>query len=183
MPRDHDKCEKHLTLEEACALLSGGTQFTSKAMPRLGIPSICFSDGPLGVRKQAGAADHLGLNPSLPATCYPAPATLANAWYLGHLTGELTAALEESEALAESGDWAGAQAATEAAFRRWNNHETYLHILLRHSDTDQIYAGFQEALEYLDCREAGEYSAANARLMLRLGLLSEAERLTLKNVL
>lgn len=80
MPRDHDKCEKHLALEEACALLSGGTQFTSKAMPRLGIPSICFSDGPLGVRKQAGAADHLGLNPSLPATCYPAPAALANAW-------------------------------------------------------------------------------------------------------
>ena len=41
-------------------------------------------------------------------------ATLANAWYLGRLTGELTAALEESEALAEAGDWAGAQAATEA---------------------------------------------------------------------
>ena len=78
---------------------------------------------------------------------------------------------------------AGAQAATEAAFQRWNNHEMYLHILLRHSDTDLIYAGFQEALEYLDCREGGEYSAANARLMLRLGLLSEAERLTLKNVL
>ena len=110
-------------------------------------------------------------------------ASLANAWYLGHLTGELTAALEESEALAEAGDWAGAQAATEAAFRRWNNHETYLHILLRHSDTDQIYAGFQEAMEYLDCREGGEYSAANARLLLRLELLSEAERLTLKNVL
>ena len=31
-------------------------------------------------------------------------ATLANAWYLGHLTGERTAALVESEALAESGD-------------------------------------------------------------------------------
>ena len=110
-------------------------------------------------------------------------ATLAIAWYLGHLTGELTAALEESEARAEAGDWAGSQAATEAAFRRWNNHETYLHILLRHSDTDLIYAGFQEAMEYLDCREGGEYSAANARLLLRLELLSEAERLTLKNVL
>lgn len=110
-------------------------------------------------------------------------ATLANAWYLGRLTGELTAALEESEALAEAGDWPGAQAATEAAFRRWNDHEIYLHILLRHADTDLIYAGFQEALEYLDCREAGEYSASNARLILRLGLLSEAERLTLKNVL
>ena len=110
-------------------------------------------------------------------------ATLANAWYLGHLTGELTAALEESEALAEAGDWAGAQAATEAAVRRLNNHEPYLHILLRPSDPAQIDAGVQEAMEYLDCREAGEYSAANARLMLRLGLLSEAERLTLKNVL
>ena len=110
-------------------------------------------------------------------------ATLANAWYLGHLTGELTTALEEAEKLAEGGDWTGAQAATEDAFQRWNSHEIYLHILLRHADTDQIYAGFQEALEYLDCREAGEYSAANARLMLRLGLLSEAERLTLKNVL
>ena len=38
-------------------------------------------------------------------------------------------------------------------------------------------------MEYLDCREGGEYSAANARLLLRLELLSEAERLTLKNVL
>ncbi len=110
-------------------------------------------------------------------------ATLANAWYLGRLTGELTAALERAEAQAEAGDWPGARAATEEAFRRWNGHETYLHIMLRHADTDLIYAGFQEALEYLDCREAGEYSAANARLMLRLGLLSEAERLTLKNVL
>ena len=72
--------KKQLILEEQCALLSGGTQFTSKSIPRLGIPSICFSDGPLGVRKQAGATDHLGLNPSLPATCYPAPAALANAW-------------------------------------------------------------------------------------------------------
>ena len=109
-------------------------------------------------------------------------ATLANAWYLGHLTGELTAALEESEALAEAGDWAGAQAATEAAFRRWNNHETYLHILLRHSDTDQIYAGFQETLALLESREYGEYAAANARLVTQIELLSEAEQLTLKNV-
>lgn len=69
-----------LTLEEKCSLLSGGTQFTTKAVERLGIPSVYFSDGPHGVRKQAGAADHLGLNPSLPATCYPTAATVANSW-------------------------------------------------------------------------------------------------------
>lgn len=79
MPGNYEKCGQ-LKLEEQCKLLSGGTQFTSKSIPRLGISSICFSDGPLGIRKQAETADHLGLNPSLPATCYPAPATLANAW-------------------------------------------------------------------------------------------------------
>lgn len=71
---------EQMTLEEKCALLNGGGQFTTKPIPRLNIPSIYLSDGPSGLRKQAGAADHLGLNPSLPATCYPSAATLANSW-------------------------------------------------------------------------------------------------------
>lgn len=69
-----------MTLEEKCSLLSGGTQFSSKSIERLGIKPIMFSDGPHGVRKQAGDADHLGLNPSVPATCYPVSATVANSW-------------------------------------------------------------------------------------------------------
>ncbi len=70
----------NMTLEEKCSLLSGGTQFDTKDVRRLGIPAMTFSDGPSGLRKQAGAADHLGLNPSLPATCFPSASTLANAW-------------------------------------------------------------------------------------------------------
>jgi len=83
-----------MTLEEKCSLLSGGTQFGTKTVERLGIPSLYFSDGPSGVRKQAGAADHLGLNPSLPATCFPSSATMANSWdetleeELGAMIGE-----------------------------------------------------------------------------------------------
>ena len=69
-----------MTLEEKCSLLSGGTQFTTKAIERLGIPAIRFSDGPSGLRKQEGAADHLGLNSSVPATCWPSAATVANSW-------------------------------------------------------------------------------------------------------
>ena len=57
-----------------------GTQFTTKAVKRLGIPEMYLSDGPPGLRKQAGAADHLGLNASLPATCFPTAATMANSW-------------------------------------------------------------------------------------------------------
>jgi beta-glucosidase len=69
-----------MTLEEKTSLFSGGGQFYTKAVKRLGIPSLYLSDGPNGVRKQAGAADHLGLNASLPATCFPTASAMANSW-------------------------------------------------------------------------------------------------------
>ena len=89
-----------LTLEQKCALLSGGGTFTTRALPKAGIPSITLSDGPNGVRKQAGAADHLGLNPSVPATCFPTAATVACSWdpalgeEIGRAMGEEAAAQE-----------------------------------------------------------------------------------------
>lgn len=69
-----------LNLEQKCALLSGDTVFTTRAYQKAGVPAITLSDGPNGVRKQAGAADHLGLNPSVPATCFPTAATVACSW-------------------------------------------------------------------------------------------------------
>lgn len=89
-----------LTLEQKCALLSGKTTFGTRAMPGKGIPSITLSDGPNGVRKQAGAADHLGLNPSVPATCFPTAVTMAGSWdpalgeQVGAAMGEEAAAQE-----------------------------------------------------------------------------------------
>ena len=89
-----------LTLEQKCALLSGETVFTTRGYKNAGIPSITLSDGPNGVRKQAGAADHLGLNPSVPATCFPTAATVACSWdpalgeEIGRAMGEEAAAQE-----------------------------------------------------------------------------------------
>ena len=86
-----------LNLEQKCALLSGAGTFTTRGCPKAGVPSITLSDGPNGVRKQAGAADHLGLNPSVPATCFPTAATVANSWdpalgeEIGKALGEETA--------------------------------------------------------------------------------------------
>ena len=71
---------EELTLEEKCALLAGETTFGSRSLPKRGIPAILCSDGPHGLRKQAGAADHLGLAASEPATCFPTAATMANSW-------------------------------------------------------------------------------------------------------
>ena len=91
-----------LNLEQKCALLSGAGTFTTRGCPKAGVPSITLSDGPNGVRKQAGAADHLGLNPSVPATCFPTAATVACSWdpalgeQLGRAMGEEAAAQEVS---------------------------------------------------------------------------------------
>ena len=86
----HTDLIKKLDLEQKCALLSGETVFTTRDFSEKGIPAITLSDGPNGVRKQAGAADHLGLNPSVPATCFPTSATVANSWdpALGEAIGE-----------------------------------------------------------------------------------------------
>ena len=89
-----------LNLEQKCALLSGDTVFTTRGYKNVGVPSITLSDGPNGVRKQAGAADHLGLNPSVPATCFPTAATVACSWdpalgeEIGRAMGEEAAAQE-----------------------------------------------------------------------------------------
>lgn len=71
---------KQMTLEEKASLTSGKNFWESQDVERLKIPGMFLSDGPHGVRKQAAAADHLGLNGSIPATCFPTAATVANSW-------------------------------------------------------------------------------------------------------
>lgn len=90
----YEKQIKQMTLEEKTAFLGGKGEWMTWDFKRLGIPEMILSDGPSGVRRQAGAGDHLGLNPSLPATCVPSAATVANSWdvslaeELGRLLGE-----------------------------------------------------------------------------------------------
>ncbi len=87
-----------MTLEEKASLLSGQNFWNTKAVPRLGVPPLMITDGPHGLRKQGGKADRLGLNKSLPATCFPPAATLACSWdealleQVGALLGEEAAA-------------------------------------------------------------------------------------------
>ena len=98
----HKNYKQSLTLEQKCALLSGAGTFTTRGYQKAGVPAITLSDGPNGVRKQAGAADHLGLNPSVPATCFPTAATVACSWdpalgeEIGRAMGEEAAAQEVS---------------------------------------------------------------------------------------
>lgn len=94
MHRKYQDLINQMTLKEKASLTSGKDFWQSKNIDRLSIPSIFLADGPHGVRRQAAAADHLGLNASIPATCYPTAVTMANSWdealgeKLGYLLGQ-----------------------------------------------------------------------------------------------
>ena len=66
-----------MTLEEKCGLLSGLDFWHTKPVERLGIAPCMVADGPHGLRKQAEAADHLGMNDSIEAVCMPAACATA----------------------------------------------------------------------------------------------------------
>lgn len=76
----HQDLIRKMTIEEKAAFLSGKNVWQTWDFERLGIPSIFCADGPHGLRRQAGEGDHLGQNPSLPATCFPTAAAVANSW-------------------------------------------------------------------------------------------------------
>ncbi len=69
-----------MSLKEKISLCNGADFWHSKALKTYGIPAITMSDGPHGVRYQRNAADMLGVNESLPATCYPTAVTSGATW-------------------------------------------------------------------------------------------------------
>ncbi|MDR2378240.1 MAG: glycoside hydrolase family 3 C-terminal domain-containing protein, partial [Bifidobacteriaceae bacterium] len=80
------------SLIEKAALVTGRNVWQTHALPARGVRSIWLADGPHGLRRQPGSADHLGLGPSLPATCFPVAACVACAWDV-ELAEEIGAAL------------------------------------------------------------------------------------------
>ena len=66
-----------MTLEEKAGLCSGADFWHTKAVERLGVPATMVSDGPHGLRKQDEEGDHLGINDSIKAVCFPAASATA----------------------------------------------------------------------------------------------------------
>lgn len=85
---------KEMTLEEKAGMCSGDDFWHLKGVERLGIPRIMVCDGPHGLRKQEESADHLGMNDSIKAVCFPSAAGLASSFdrgllrHVGEVLGE-----------------------------------------------------------------------------------------------
>ncbi len=99
-----DEWLNELTIPEKAALLEGYESWKTNAIPRLDIPAICLTDGPVGVRKKAKGVGEggLGLGSPYPSTAFPTPVCIANSWnealarQLGEAMGEECVAYEVS---------------------------------------------------------------------------------------
>ena len=97
---DIQKILSGMTLEDKISLCTGADFWHTKAMPQYGIPGIKMSDGPHGLRCQEDSADMIGINESLPATCFPTAVTAGATW-----NRQLYA--QEGEAIGKEGAAAG----------------------------------------------------------------------------
>ncbi|MCH6472118.1 beta-glucosidase family protein [Sinomonas terrae] len=79
-PESHAAKLASLSLEEKASLTSGADFWNTKPVPGAGVPGMLLTDGPHGVRRQAEGDDHVGLNASVPATCFPPAAGLGSSW-------------------------------------------------------------------------------------------------------
>ncbi len=88
-----------MTLEEKARFCSGADFWHVEGLERLGIPFVMVTDGPCGLRKQAGESDHLGLNASVTAVSYP--------------TGSCVACSFDRQLIRESGEVLGEECQAE----------------------------------------------------------------------
>lgn len=77
---DRKKILSQMKLEDKVAFCSGADYWHTKAYPQYGIPESMMSDGPHGLRVQPKSSDMLGINESVPATCFPPAVTTACSW-------------------------------------------------------------------------------------------------------
>jgi len=109
--------------------------------------------------------------------------SLVNAWYSQKLCDGLWQRLEQAQELARADRWGEAAELTRQVYDGWQDSRFYLHVVMHHSDTDEILRTFREVLWYLELEEMDQYAAANADLIAQLQLLAEMEQASLVNVL
>ena len=64
----------------------------------------------------------------------------------------------------------------------WDAHDFYLHVSMRHTDTDNILLSLQAVEEAIALEEADQYRTSNAQLITQIQLLAEMEAPSLQNI-
>ena len=174
----HEDILKKLTLKQKVALLSGRDIWSTYEFPPAGVPSLVLSDGPHGVRRQAGAGDHLGLNPSLPATCFPTAAGLANSWDPA-LAEQMGAAIGEEAACQGVGTLLGPGLNIKRSPLGGRNFEYFSEDPYL---AGKMAAGLIRGIQQNGISACPKHFAANSQELLRMSSDSVVDERTLREI-
>lgn len=108
--------------------------------------------------------------------------SLYNGYYAKQLTSQIASELTKAQEYAASDQWDLAATHTKTAHELWDAHDFYLHVSMRHTDTDNILLSLQAVEEAIALEEADQYRTSNAQLITQLQLLAEMEAPSLQNI-
>lgn len=108
--------------------------------------------------------------------------SLYNGYYAKKLTSQIASELTKAQEYAASEQWDLAATHTQTAHELWDAHDFYLHVSMRHTDTDNILLSLQAVEEAIALEEADQYRTSNAQLITQLQLLAEMEAPSLQNI-
>lgn len=92
-------------------------------------------------------------------------------------------ALAQASEAAAQDDWTQAERAVRETHEAWNAKHAYFHIITAHDELDQADALFASAESFAQEREAAEFRATLAELIVQLRVVAEMQKLTVRNVL
>lgn len=98
-------------------------------------------------------------------------------------TARWSESLQQAVLSVQSENFDSAKAALNSSYEDWLKMQTYLHIVLEHEAIDNAEAMYQRAFAFTTAKDSQELQAELADLIHQLTLLSEMERLSIKNIL
>lgn len=110
-------------------------------------------------------------------------AGLMNAQTVSRLSDSIETQLSYSQSSAKSGQWDEVGDTLHDVAELWQEHKTYLHVTLDHSEIEEVEALFAEARQYAAQGDVDKYCTCAERLAVQLEHLKETQRISIKNVL
>ena len=98
-------------------------------------------------------------------------------------TARLSSQLQQAVHFIQTENWNAIETAIQTSYEDWRVKQTYLHIVLEHEAIDNAEAMYQRAFAFTSAKDSQELQAELADLLHQLTLLSEMERLSIKNIL
>lgn len=108
---------------------------------------------------------------------------LGNSATLTRCCSYWTQQLDIAGTAADSGDWETAQQALEAVHRDWEDHQTWLHIVIDHGEIDETDMLLRTCQLWEQAQDDTHLRVSLAELRAKLELLDEMEHISIKNVL